>query len=408
LFGDGRTALKASIGRYVGKMGTTVGVLGNPLSTSVNSANRTWTDANGNYQPDCDLQNFSANGECGTISNVNFGQNNPNAQRYDDDLLRGFGVRDYFWDVSAEVQHQLTSRMSVTGGYYRNWTKHFDPTGGALVGGVLGSGVADNLALTPADFDPYCITAPSDPRLPGGGGYQVCGLYDVVPAKFGQGEQVVRRPSHYGNGQSRKSDFFTVSFNARLDNGVEYGASVDTGRSVDDKCFIVDSPAQAIYDFSVPATPTYCRVVTPFSAQTQIKAYANYRLPLGFFVSGVFQNLAGIAQLASYAATNAEIAPSLGRNLAACGTRAVCTATTTLPLIAPQTHFEPRRNLLDLRVSKQFPLGGARSVRANFDIYNVLNDSAITSLNNTYGAAWLRPLAVLNGRLIQFGGQLLF
>jgi len=408
LFGDGRTALKASIGRYVGKMGTTVGVLGNPLSTSVNSVNRVWTDANRDYVPDCDLGNFSANGECGAISNVFFGQNNPNAQRYDEDLLRGFGNRDYFWDLSTEVQHQLTPRISVTGGYYRNWTKHFDPTGGALVGGVLGSGVADNLAVTPADFSPYCVTAPRDSRLPGGGGYQVCGLHDVAPAKFGQGVEVVRRPSNYGEGQLRKSDFFMVSFNARLGNGGEYSASVDTGKSVDDRCFVVDSPAQAIYDFRVPATPTYCRVETPFSAQTQIKAYASYRLPLGFFVSGVFQNLAGIPRLATYAATNAEIAPSLGRNLAACGTRVPCTATAVVPLLEPMTSFEPRRSLFDLRLSKQFSLGDGRSVRANFDIYNLLNNSAVLSLNNTYGATWLRPLTILNGRLIQFGGQLSF
>src|SRR5262249_15655084 len=354
------------------------------------------------------LQNFSANGECGAISNVYFGTNNPNAFRYDDDLLRGFGNRDYFWDLTSEVQHQLTSRMSVTAGYYRNWSTHFDPSGGAIVGGVLGTGVADNLALAPADFEPYCITAPRDPRLPGGGGYQLGELDDVVPAKFGQGEVVGRRPSHYGNGASRKSDFLTFSINARLGNGVEYGASLDTGRSVDDKCFVVDSPTTTTYDFSIAATPTYCRVVTPFYAQTQFKAHANYALPLGFFVHGAFQNQPGIARLATYAATNAEIAPSLGRNLAGCGTRVPCTATTNVPLIAPQTDFEPRRNLLDLRLSKLFTLGGQRRLRANFDIYNVLNDSSVLAVNNTYGAAWLRPLRVLYGRLIQLGGQVSF
>jgi hypothetical protein len=294
--------------------------------------------------------------------------------------------------------------MSVTAGYYRNWTRHFDPTGGALVGGALGSGVVDNLALTPADFETYCITAPSNPRLPGGGGYRVCGLYDVVPAKFGQGQEVVRRPSNFGDGQSRTSDFFTFSFNARLGAAGDYGASVDTGRSVDDKCFVVDSPQSLLY----------CRVVTPFAAQTQIKAFANYGLPLGFYVSGVFQNLAGIPHLANYAATNAEIVPSLGRNLSACGTRPVCTASlpttgsAAVSLIPPQTYFEPRRSLVDFRLSKQFRLKGQQSFRANFDIYNVLNDSSVTSLNNTYGSAWLRPLAILNGRLIQFGGQLSF
>src|SRR5439155_15249555 len=47
LFGNGRTALKASIGRYVAKTGTAVASANNPVLTSVNSITRTWTDLNG-------------------------------------------------------------------------------------------------------------------------------------------------------------------------------------------------------------------------------------------------------------------------------------------------------------------------------------------------------------------------
>src|SRR4029453_8830078 len=39
--------------------------------------------------------------------------------------------------------------------------------------------VTDNLVVTAADFGTFSVTAPSDPRLPGGGGYAVSGLYDV-------------------------------------------------------------------------------------------------------------------------------------------------------------------------------------------------------------------------------------
>ena len=162
---------------------------------------------------------------------------------------------------------------------------------------------------------------------------------------------------------------------------------------------MVDSPQELLN----------CRVVTPFKGQTQIKVNGIYPLPGGFVVSGVFQNLSGVPYEANYAAPNAEIAPSLGRNLAACGTRAVCTATVTVPLIAPQTQFEPRRTLLDLRLSKVFTLGPRTRLRANLDVYNVLNDGSILTINNNYGSQWLLPSGgILAARTIQIGGRLSF
>ena len=112
------------------------------------------------------------------------------------------------------------------------------------------------------------------------------------------------------------------------------------------------------------------------------------------------------------AASNAEIAPSLGRNLAACGTRATCTSTVNVPLIAPQTQFEPRRTLIDLRLTKAFKLGPRSRLRANIDLYNLLNDSSILAINSNYGSTWLQPSGKAGGlvpaRLLQFGGQLDF
>ena len=59
-----------------------------------------------------------------------------------------------------------------------------------------------------------------------------------------------------------------------------------------------------------------CRVVTPFRGQTQLKAFGSYTFPKDFLVSLIFQNISGPPVSASYAAPNAIIAPSLGRNLA--------------------------------------------------------------------------------------------
>src|SRR5438874_24066 len=75
-------------------------------------------------------------------------------------------------EASAGVQHELMPRLSLDFTYFWRWYRQFY--------------VTDNLAAAPADFSPYCINAPRDPRLPGGGGDQVCGLYDVNPAVFGK------------------------------------------------------------------------------------------------------------------------------------------------------------------------------------------------------------------------------
>jgi hypothetical protein len=349
----------------------------NPVVTSVNSVTRTWDDVNANYVPDCDLRSPLVNGECGAISNAAFGQSRITT-RYADDALRGFRSRGSNWDMAAEVQHELMGGVSLSGGYYRNWHNNFL--------------VTDNLAVAPSDYDPFCIPAPVDNRLPDGGGYQVCGLYDVNPAKFGQVNNLVTQATNYGR-QKRISDFFNASVNARLPSGLRIGGGLDTGRTVNDNCFTVDSPQQLLY----------CRVVTPYKAQTQLKLFASLPLPGAFSVSGVFQNLPGPQILANYPAPNSVVQPSLGRDLSA-GTR----ATATVPLVEPQTMFEGRQTQLDLRLTKLLRTGRGMRLQANLDVYNVLNANSILAINNTFGGQWRRPTSILDARLVQVGGQLTF
>ena len=102
--------------------------------------------------------------------------------QFNPSLLSGWGVRPSDWSYGVSVQQELFPRASVEVGYYRR-TFTLYSTGGT---------VTDNLAISPSDVKTFSITAPADPRLPGGGGYTISGLADINPNVFGQVEPADR------------------------------------------------------------------------------------------------------------------------------------------------------------------------------------------------------------------------
>ncbi len=377
LFGDGRTALKFSLGRYVAKIGTEITNANNPIVRSVNSTNRSWNDANGNYVPDCDLGNFAANGECGAIDNDNFGKSNPNAVQWDPDVLTG--LRDSNWDLSAEVQQELAPGLSVTVGYYFN-------NGGYSQENNSKNRRTDNLAVGPGDYTEYCIMVPQDSRLPAAG-QQLCGLYDINPDKFGRVDNIITRTDLFGS-DIRRNHFFNATFDGRLANGIQFGGGIDTGTSIDDQCFVIDSPQDNLY----------CREVTPFSAQTQVKFFGSVPMPGDFFVSFAYQNLSGPDYDANQLIFSGDTI-GLGRPLSA--------GFAVVPLVEPQTLFGNRISRLDFRASKVINYGRFR-FQINFDAYNLMNTSDIRTINSTYGSRWGNPNSIIDPMLMQIGGQIDF
>jgi len=74
LTSDGRTAVKVSMGRFNELTRSRLTREFQPFNSSVSTANRLWIDANQNWIVDCDTANLTPNGECGAISNANYGQ----------------------------------------------------------------------------------------------------------------------------------------------------------------------------------------------------------------------------------------------------------------------------------------------------------------------------------------------
>ncbi|OFW49102.1 MAG: hypothetical protein A3G77_10065 [Acidobacteria bacterium RIFCSPLOWO2_12_FULL_68_19] len=418
LFGDGRTAIKGSIGRYPDVIRVSPA---NPANQFSLTTNRTWNDTllgagdprSGNFRPDCELLNPVANGECGAWSDQNFGRPR-RSTRNAPDALEGFNDQFHNWQASVSFQHELLQGLALNVGYFRTWYGGFQ--------------VTENQAVPASAYDAYCITAPTDRRLPGGGGNQICGLFDVNPAYFGRVDTVVTQASNYGE-QTQVYDGIDITLNGRFGQGGQFSGGVSMGRTVTDNCLLNDNaslanlptagtnPNSAFLNVAaLPATSTvprnsqFCHVTPPWSSGTQVKFLAVYPLPWDFEASGIFQNSPGIPITASYVVTNAMVRQALGRNFAACPSQAVatCNATVRTELVPPNTMFEPRLTQVDLRFSRLFRLGGTARVRGTFDVYNVFNASSVLSMTPTYGPAWLNAAQVLSARLLRVGAQLDF
>jgi hypothetical protein len=406
LFGTGRTALKVSLNKYLGGQGlNNIAQDPNPVNTHVNSTTRTWTDLDNDFVVDCNLTATGANGECAGMANTNFGRALPSSS-FDPDLLTGWGHRYYNWEFSTGIQHEIIPRVSVDVSYFRRWFGNFR--------------VTDNLAVSSAEYNAFTFTVPSDSRLPGGGGYTATG-FDLNPAAFG-------RPTNNFNTLSDKYGKWTEHWNGmdflvgtRLQSGMMLSGGVSTGRTSVDTCEVTNQIPEMLINGQQLNLPGFtgagfnlqnvqiqagqCAIQEAWL--TQLKLTGIYTVPrIDVGVSATYQNMPGPNLAASFVASNALIAPSLGRPLSGGAPNA------TVNIVEPGTLYGDRINQLDLRFSKIFRFAGSRRATFNVDLANALNaDTVVTELfgyNPANPLAWRRPNEILQARFVKFGVQLDF
>jgi hypothetical protein len=378
LFGTGKTAVKVSINKYMVGTGIGTGSIfgnnGNPIFNMANQVSRSWNDANSNYVPDCDLLNPQSNGECGTISDLNFGQPR-SGTTYDPETYLGWGTRPFNWEFSAAVQHELVGGVSLNVGYFDRW-----------YGNQV---VTDNRATVASDYTAFSITAPVDARLPDGGGYVIGNLYNLNPDKVGQVDNYLTFSSNYG-GESERWRGIDIGVVTRLTANLMFQGGLSTGRTVTDRCALRSELPE------IGVTAPYCRVAEAF--QTQVKFVGAYTIPVvDVQASAAFQSFPGPAIAANFVASNAIVQPSLGRPLSA---RA---ASVTVPLIEPSSMYGDRVNQLDLRFAKLLRFGGTRST-LGFDLYNATNAAPVLTENSAY-ARFRAPIQILQARLARISLQ---
>ena len=414
LFETGRTALKMNLGKYL----EGAGVIGNYANSNPSlrmpqtamvfgtaGVTRAWIDANSNFVPDCDLMNPAAqdrraNGGdlCGVLSNTNFGSN-VLANKFDPALLDGWGVRPSDWNLGISIQQQIGARSSFEVRYTRRWYHGFS--------------VVDNLSLLPADLTRFSIVAPLDPRLPGGGGYIVPDLYDVNPDKSGQVDNFIADSTTSGTW----SQYFSgvdVTANVRVAHFTLVGGT-STGQTVADNCDIrarmpelattttgTSAFGAGLATSAVTPLSPYCHVA--YGILTQLRGLASYVVPkVDVQLSATFQSKPGAMLAANYAASNADVAPSLNRNLSGNAANAI------VNLVQPGTMYGDRINQLDFRLSRPLKYRQSRTV-VGLEIYNMLNSSAVLTYDNTFvpGGPWLQPLTILTPRVFKFTAEITF
>src|SRR5262249_32746572 len=219
----------------------------------------------------------AANGECGAMDNQNFGKEFF-TRTFDPDFINGFGKRPYNWEFGASVQHEVMPRVGVTVGYYRRWFGNFY--------------TLDNTATAASDYTQFSVPIPVDPRLPGGGGGVVSGIYNLNPNKLVGGAVVqdfAELTSKVGAELTENWQGIDTSVNARRRNGLTLQAGTSSGRTLQDNCALrsllpetypwsTTIITQSLRgDSSAGLTRPYCRIVTPF--QTSFRGLATYVIP---------------------------------------------------------------------------------------------------------------------------------
>jgi len=404
LSGNGKTALKFSMGKYFTRVMTAYSSQLNPMAlvtqtlawkdcdlmtgTTTCSGAALATNLDGVPQ-DNELPLYQLPAEFGKV----------NLAHLDPDFKREYNI-----ETALSVQHQLLSGVAVTVGWYRRSFKNMflcHPLGTVPCTSNV------NVARSFDDYRPVQIVNPYNG--------EIITAYDLKSAT-----SLSKLDSFITNSPTDKMIYngFELALEARLPKGGNILASSTTQRTLTNSCDVRDEPNDLRYcdRFNLPDGFS-----VPF--RSDFKLSANYTVPYGIQVSGVFTSSPGrnennVNPVDMLLAINYNISPSTVYTAADCAiakTPGICTpgarvipglttSSASVPLKAPGTEFTPRTNQLDLGLSKIFRYGHS-SFTAKLDLFNALDADYYTSVASTQfnATTYLQPSVILQGRIIRAG-----
>jgi hypothetical protein len=408
-FGNGRTAIKVNLGKYLQAATNDENYwANNPAGRIVTRVvNRGWVDGNTNFVVDCDLTNPAlqdnrpAGGDqCAALvgNDLNFGKANPNSTIVNPEILEGWGVRPYDWQLGASVQQAVLPRVSLEVSYNRRW-----------FGGFF---VTDNVVTTAADYDKFTVTVPQDPRLPTAG--RTLTYFNV------NGTAGTRAAQNYQTTETDYADRRTqywhgVSTNVTARFGsLQLQGGTTTGRGVVNTCDLYAALPELLVAAGVNQPLESCDVTEPFL--TTFRALAAYTVPkIDGLVSSNLRSVPG-ASLgagsvsasngtslnANYNLPNTVVQQALGR----LPTGQLANGTTSVNLLLPGLLYGDRITQVDMRFAKVLRFHGTRA-DIGADLLNLFNTNTATGFIQTYdytsnGATYRRPNAIVSPRFVRF------
>jgi Carboxypeptidase regulatory-like domain len=345
LFGNGRTALKASASRYAAQIGMNMVQRVHPLQFT--NGTRSWDDRNGDRIPQ--------ENELGTFSGF------PGlTSRYADENGPDWPYSDEF-TVGAE--HQLMHDFRAGVMYYHRTNRK-----------VIGQ---SNAKVPTSAYTEHSIAVPSAPTGPGG----TITFYNLNSAFQGQAFQ----DNVYDNQDLLDTTYDGVEITAskRMSNrwqllagltlGKNYGGIVASTSDLNDPNFALNFPEGIEGDDSRHA----------------FRLSGSYVAPYEINLSGSFILNDGYPYQSTYNVTR-TLFPTLTRS------------SQTVRLTERGDERLPDVAMVDFRVSRTFRFGDRR-ITPMIELFNLGNADTITGYNVAVGTAYLRPTGILSPRILRFG-----
>ena len=371
LFGDARTALKFSAGRYVGTLGAVPLEEYNPLRTA--HEYRSWGDMDraGRDLP-TNGDDIAQDNEIAPSSDPQFGIRA--ARRADPDL-----EREDSWDFSAGVQQELADGVSLTAAWYRT-------NEGRLW-------ALRDVGISPADFSRFDIANPL-------GNGEMIPIYNLIP-----GTAIGNILATSSDIDKRTYNGIELSLQARLASGGTIIAGWYTDRQLETRC---DTTNPNEFRFCDEAGELYQDhgAVDPIPFRHEFKFALTHTLPGDFegAVSFISYPGAGTTQRSYNNGQDRrwrDIVYPVPNSAFPGGAPTAAAVVPDILLIAPGSMYLDRWNQLDISIKRRFRAGGL-DILPSLDLYNVNNSSVVLGEVETFGAVG-RPTTLLGGRLMRLG-----